>query len=87
LERAAMSIRSTGLSSHEREYAPSEAIATARGPPAIKTLAVTVKTARQVTGLGNTTMWALIKSGRVKTVSIGRRRLVVYASLESLVGP
>jgi hypothetical protein len=31
-------------------------------------------------------MWALIKDGRVKTVRIGRRRLVIYASLEALLG-
>jgi excisionase family DNA binding protein len=48
-------------------------------------LAVTVKTACQLVGVGNTTMWALIKAGRVKTVSIGRRRLVIYASLKSLL--
>ena len=48
-------------------------------------LSVTVKTACQLVGVGNTTMWALIKAGRVKTVSIGRRRLVIYASLESLL--
>jgi hypothetical protein len=51
----------------------------------IKPLAVPVKTACQLVGLGNTSMWALIKAGRVKTVSIGRRRLVIYASLESLL--
>ena len=51
----------------------------------IKPLAVTVKTACQLVGVGNTTMWALIKAGRVKTVRIGRRRLVIYASLEGLV--
>lgn len=48
-------------------------------------LAVTVKTACELVGVGNTTMWGLIKEGRVKTVSIGRRRLVLYASLESLL--
>jgi excisionase family DNA binding protein len=48
-------------------------------------LAVTVKSACELVGVGNTTMWALIKAGRVKTVSIGRRRLVLYASLESLL--
>jgi hypothetical protein len=50
-----------------------------------KPLAVPVKTACQLVGLGNTSMWALIKAGRVRTVSIGRRRLVIYASLESLL--
>jgi hypothetical protein len=31
------------------------------------------------------TLWALIKEGRVKTVSIGRRRLVIYSLFESLL--
>lgn len=50
-------------------------------------LAVPVKTACKLVGVGNTTMWGLIKVGRVKTVSIGRRRLVIYASLEALLTP
>lgn len=50
-----------------------------------KPLAVQVKTACELIGVGNTTMWALIKDGRVKTVRIGRRRLVIYASLEALL--
>jgi hypothetical protein len=50
-----------------------------------KPLAVTVKSACKLIGIGHTTMWGLIKTGRVKTVSIGRRRLVLYASLESLL--
>jgi excisionase family DNA binding protein len=51
----------------------------------IKPLAVPVKTACQLVGVGNTSMWALIKAGRVKTVNIGRRRLVIYESLEALL--
>ena len=54
-------------------------------PEVAKPLAVPVKTACKLLGVGNTTMWALIKAGRVKTVSIGRRRLVIYASLEALI--
>jgi excisionase family DNA binding protein len=57
------------------------------GPEGARPLAVPVKTACKLVGVGNTTMWALIKTGRVKTVSIGRRRLVIYASLESLLTP
>ena len=55
------------------------------GDQATKPLAVTVKTACNLLGVGNTTMWALIKSGRVTTISIGRRRLVTFGSLESLL--
>ena len=55
------------------------------GEKGIRPLAVTVKTACKLVGVGNTTMWALIKDGRVKTTSVGRRRLVTYESLESLL--
>jgi excisionase family DNA binding protein len=50
-----------------------------------KPLTVSVKTACKLVGVGNTTMWELIKEGRVKTVRIGRRRLIIYASLEMLL--
>lgn len=50
-----------------------------------KPLAIPVKIACNLMGVGNTTMWGLIKAGRVKTISIGRRRLVLYASLEALL--
>jgi len=51
----------------------------------LKPLAVPVRKACELIGVGNTTMWALIKAGRVKTTSVGRRRLVIYATLEELV--
>ena len=72
-ESEAMSICSTAISDE------------ARG--GMRPLAVPVKIACKLVGIGNTTMWALIKAGRVKTVSIGRRRLVIYSSLESLLTP
>jgi excisionase family DNA binding protein len=53
----------------------------------VKPLAVTVKCACKMIGVGNTKMWALIKEGRVQTTSVGRRRLVIYSSLEDLVTP
>ena len=51
----------------------------------VKPLAVTVKTAREITGLGNTKIYALIKESRLESVAIGRRRLISYASLEALI--
>jgi excisionase family DNA binding protein len=48
-------------------------------------ISVTVKTARKITGLGNTKIYELIKQGKLKTVAIGRRRLIIYTSLESLI--
>jgi excisionase family DNA binding protein len=55
--------------------------------PGIKPLAVTVADACRITGLGNTTIYALIREGKLRTFKAGRRRLVVYASLEALVSP
>jgi excisionase family DNA binding protein len=51
----------------------------------LKPITVTVATALAVTGLGRTKFYELIKEGRIKTVSIGRRTLVVFADLEKMV--
>ena len=51
----------------------------------LKPLSLTVREACRIIGIKDTTFWELIKTGKVKTVMIGRRRLVVYASLEALV--
>jgi hypothetical protein len=48
-------------------------------------LTVTVAIARKLSGLGNTTIWALIKSQKLESTSIGRRRLILYRSLERLL--
>jgi hypothetical protein len=68
-----MSIHSTGLSPHELRGA--------------RPLTVTVAMARKISGLGNTTIWALIKTGELQSVLVRRRRLVVYGSLERLLSP
>jgi hypothetical protein len=51
----------------------------------LRPLAVPVKTARELIGVGNTSMWALIKSGQVDVIRPGRRTLVVLASLDAFV--
>lgn len=66
-----MSICSTGVSDHE----------------STKPLAVTVATARNLSGLGNTTIWARIKDRTLETVCVGRRRLILYRSLERMLSP
>jgi len=68
-----MSICSTSLPHHELHGA--------------RPLTVTVAMARKISGLGNTTIWALIKNGQLESTSVGRRRLIVYASLERLLSP
>ena len=52
-----------------------------------KPLPVTVATARKLSGLGNTTIWALIKDQTLETVHVGRRTLITFRSLEALLAP
>jgi hypothetical protein len=61
-----------------RDHATAEA-------PTLKPLTVSVRTARRLLDIGNSKMWELIAEGRVQTISIGRKRLVLYHSLEALV--
>jgi excisionase family DNA binding protein len=68
-----MSISSTGLSHH--------------GLHGGKPITVTVAMAKKLSGLGNTTIWALIKAGKLEAVRIGRRTLVTFRSLETLLEP
>jgi hypothetical protein len=51
----------------------------------LRPLAVTVSMACRLSGVGTTSMWALIRDKHVATIKIGRRRLVLFASLERLV--
>lgn len=50
----------------------------------LKPITVTVTTALSVTGLGRTKFYELVKGGRIRTIAIGRRTLVVFADLEKL---
>ncbi len=50
-----------------------------------KPLTVTVEDACRITGLGRTRLYELIASGALKSTTIGRRRLVMYSSLEALI--
>ena len=47
---------------------------------------VTVKGAVKMTGLGESTVWAYIADGSLKSTNVGRRRLVFVSSIESLLG-
>jgi excisionase family DNA binding protein len=51
----------------------------------LKPITVTVPVTREITGLGNTTVWALIRDGKLRTIKIGKRRLVIYQSIEELL--
>jgi hypothetical protein len=50
-----------------------------------KPLAVSVRTMCSLLDIGATKGWELISTGRVKTFSVGRKRLVVFSSIEALV--
>jgi hypothetical protein len=56
---------------------------------ALAPLAVTVPRACQLSGFGQTSIWAFLKDGRLKAVRIPgvRRTLVSYASLTRLLAP
>jgi excisionase family DNA binding protein len=59
------------------------AITSEAGKP-IKPLAVTVPIALHITGLGRTMLYRLINDGTIETITVGRRRLINFASLERL---
>jgi excisionase family DNA binding protein len=57
----------------------------ARSPNELEPLAVTVKTACRLLDVGDTTVWAMIKDGRLKGFKLGGKRLIEYASLKALI--
>lgn len=50
-------------------------------------LTITVQQAQQLSNLGHTTIYEMLKDGRLKAVTIGRRRLIDYASLKAVLKP
>jgi hypothetical protein len=50
-------------------------------------LAVTFATARQLSGLGLTSLWRLARERQIETVRVGRRTLITYRSLVRLLLP
>jgi len=50
-------------------------------------LALTFRRAREISGLGLTTLWRLARERRIETVRIGRRTLITYRSLSRLLTP
>ena len=49
-------------------------------------LAYSIKDAVQVSSIGRTTLYALISTGKIETMKIGKRRLVKAASLAYFIG-
>jgi len=48
-------------------------------------ITTTVKEACEMTGLGKTLVYQLINAGKIKTTTVGRRRLVSVDSIRALV--
>ena len=80
-----MSVHSTGLSKYELR-GQTRGIGHNRGPP-LDPLTVTVADVKRLTGLGLTTIWKLIRDKKLQSVHVGRRKLIVYASLRRLLTP
>ena len=49
-------------------------------------LSISVAQAKQVTGIGHTKLFELMRDGRLKSRKIDGKRLINFASLKSLVG-
>ena len=50
-----------------------------------KPVSLTVNDTCRVTGLGRTKVYELIGDHKLKAITIGRRRLVLYSSIEALL--
>lgn len=57
----------------------------ASAAPALEPLAYNVKGAIAVTGLGRSTIFALLASGTLARVKVGKRTLIPRASIEALL--
>lgn len=60
---------------------------TSENLPQLPPLTVSVDQVRRLSGLGSTTVWALIRDGDLETVKVGRRILVRYESVQRLLTP
>lgn len=66
---------------------PERPVRRAKTRTPLKPIAVPVDEACQIGGFGRTKAYELIGVGKLKTVAVGRRRLVIFASLEALLSP
>lgn len=48
-------------------------------------LTVSVREVREITGLGETTIWKLIREGNLRVVRVGRRTLVPMSEIDALI--
>lgn len=54
-------------------------------PQSIEPLAVSVEETARLTGLGRTFLFALLKDGRLRSLKVGRRRLVPIEAIQELM--
>jgi hypothetical protein len=52
-----------------------------------KPLLITAPRARRILDVGSTKFWELVKAGKIQMAEVGKRRMVVYASIEALAKP
>ena len=57
------------------------------GIPFEQRLSCTIAEACEATGLGRTKLYMLIDAGALRTVTVGRRRLVLMESLRAILKP
>jgi excisionase family DNA binding protein len=50
-----------------------------------KPLTVSVRRAQELLDLGKTKVWEMINDGRLKSVKVDRKRLILYSSIEALM--
>jgi hypothetical protein len=62
-------------------------VSTPGGTDTVTPLTITFATAREISGLGLTTLWGLARDRRIETVRVGRRTLITYRSLARLLLP
>ncbi len=55
--------------------------------PFAQRVTATVAETKQATGIGHTTLYEMMKDGRIKTTHVGKRRLVLVRSVLSLLDP
>jgi hypothetical protein len=53
--------------------------------PHVEPILTSLAGAKVVTGLGGTSIWALIKQGELRTVKFGRRTMIVVSSIHEMI--
>lgn len=48
-------------------------------------LAISITEALDLSGLGKTTIYSLLKHNLIESIRVGRRRLIIYASLKAFL--